>query len=899
MKRFPLIVSAFMVLLATMVSNTAYSQGDNCASAIPLDVVVNGCEFTQVSNAGLINSGQTPVGVDCDAYAGGDLWLSVVMPPSGEVTVTTQLIPLVTPGAMDINMAVYSGSCGSLTLLTCDDDSGAGFFAEATFSGTPGETYYVQLWETNNNTQGSFNVCANGTATCVAPEATFEVDCGVDNQYSVTVNITSLGDADVVNITNDGGADPITAISSTGSHTAGPFSAGSTVTITLEHGSDPTCNISENLTDLGQGCDRTLDCEQVLDQSYCYSNNDDAVFIYSSPDGLPVTLTFISGLIESFDEITIRNGDNAAAPVLFSGSNGGDLSGLTRTAESGSIYLSVNSDGSASCQDGSLGLGGGWNWEVETECPSFGSCGEAAPITSQVTFAQSEIGDDLAGAPAGAGQCAGPGNNPERWFTFTAEGSVTYFRADGSGNFDPAVEVYDACGGELLACVNDAGAGQRELFWVTDLTPGADYVFRVYHAGASVPDITVFEAAVAHIPVIQLRSDFCGAEGLTPASIIRSTTPNPDFLLQNFVWEFTQLEAPFETFELTSPNGANPQFRMFWFPEVEYGRSYSVRVKARMYQGANLGDYGDACTITMAGGPTTFLEASFDDGFYNMCDILRAKRIPGAVNYRWTFTSGGTTLERNSNSSNNRMPLHFVSDLQLGTAYDVEVFATDAQGNEGNVSTVRTINMNNFVPDTELNSAQFTCGSTVVLTNLVNAVEVCNAESYTFRFTDITDAQNPPLERVRPTRVLQFAMVSGLIPGHTYNVQVKAASGGLEGEYATACEVTIDEGEQGRMPGGNTVDNAGLNQLDMTVYPNPVTGAEVMVTIDGLSDANSDVVVEIYNLTGQRIHQQNFGNAGNRFSAAVKLNGNIASGTYLLRTSVNGEPSGAEKIIIP
>jgi len=610
-----------------------------------------------------------------------------------------------------------------------------------------------------------------------------------------------------------------------------------------------------------------------------------------------VTLTFVSGLIETFDDITIRDGVNASAPVLFSGANGGDLSGLTRTASSGSLYLSVNSDESASCQDGSLGLGGGWNWEVETECPSTESCDGAQPITSQVTFAQSEITADVGAAPAGADQCAGPGNNPERWFTFTAEGSVTYFRAEVSGNFDPAVEVFDACGGELLACVNDAAPGQRELFWITDLTPGQDYVFRVYHAGSSAPDVTAFEVAVAHIPVIALRSDFCGATDLTNTSIIRAETPNPTFLLQNFVWEFTQLEAPFDTFEVTSPNGANPQFRMFWFPEVEFGRSYSVRVRARMYQGPNLGDYGDACTITMAGGPTTFLLNSFEGGNFAMCDILRARRLPGATNYRWTFSSGGTTLTANSNSSNNRLSLRAVEGLQLGTAYSVEVFATVA-GTEGTTSTARTINMNAFVPDTEINPDQFACGAAVALNTVVQAIEVC-ADSYTFRFENQTDPLQEAIEFVRPNRVLKFTAVPGLVQGHTYSVQVKAASGGMDGDYSTACEVTFLVSQQLSFSGNAGSPGSPLMTSGLSVFPNPVIGDEVRVTMTGLIDDVAEVTVEIYNLAGRRIDVQNYANTGERFSTTIRLDNNIASGAYLIRTSVNGQPAAAQKLLIP
>lgn len=988
----------FALLAGVLLTQGSHAQGDNCGAAIPLTVNINQCTFTQVTNAGLTDSGQTPVGANCDDYAGGDLWMSVVLPPSGQVTISVQFIIGVTPAAMDVNMAGYSGSCGALSLVACDDDSGLGVFPSLTLTGTPGETRYIQLWETNNNTTGAFNICANGLPECTSPTATFSRVCAGNNQFEVNVNVTSLGDASTVNITNNGAAPAINGVSSTGIQTVGPFNLGQVVNITVTHGEDSNCKVtSPNLSDVGLGCEFVLACGSDVNRTYCYRNNDTNPFLYSSPDGSPVTLTFNSGMIEAANDIiTIRNGNNASAPILFTGANGGNLSGITETASSGSIYLQVTSNATISCSSGGAGLTGGWNWTVSCEgcvAPQAGfavledcdagtftvnvnitslgnatsvditndagvssttgvnatgvqnvgpfilgtpveitvsdaatpacnvsqggldfecsapspACEDATQLTVLPTFAQSMIPADLNGVGfSGDAQCIGGGSSSDLYFKFTAVTTVTYFRVNASGDFNPAVEVFSSCGGAQLACVNDQPAGVKEVFWVDGTIPGEEYVYRVYHAGAGVPATTSFNTGVAHIPFVKVRDADCGISGLINTDIIRSDQPNPTFLLSAFIWEFTELEAPFDVYEVVSPNGANPQFKMFWFPQVEYGRSYSVRVKTQQYQGPNIGDYGAACTITMAAAPATALRPDYENGFYDLCDILRAVGLPGTVNYHWTFDDGTNVYTYDSNSSSDNAPLKYVEGLELGTSYTVNVFATDANGVTSTTSIDRQINMNNFVPNTGINTNLFTCGSTVELFDVVQAVEVCASEGYTFRFANLTQPGEAVIEHFRPNRVLKFSFVPGLIEGDTYNVSVRASSGGLTGDYSAVCQVTIaePEGLVGSNPEFVTMTNlsSSINldvpNVELGVYPNPSTGTEVMVNVSGLSMEAEDVQIEIYDLTGKRLIHERMGNKSETFNAAVNLRGQLANGVYILRLNVNGEFVASEKLIV-
>src|SRR5690554_2868886 len=535
----------FSIVLLSFSNQATAQPGNTCSSAIPLDVNLNECTYTTVSNVGLTSSGKTPFG--CIGFSGGDLWLSVEIPESGEVYVTSKFLT----GSsllMDINMAVYSGECGSLVQEGCDDDSGSGFYPAANLTGTPGSTMYIQLWDAGNDNHSSFGICANGTPMCDVPVASYSRQCLGNNEYQVTVNLTSLGDSPDVNITNDAGSPAFMGVTETGSYVVGPMALGQEVTITIEHTGDNVCNTMRTISDFGFGCEKIVPCGTPLNVDYCYENVDNNRFLYSSPDGSPLTIYFNAGDIqpyESFpdgggsagDKIWLYDGTGTGSPLLYQGSHGGDLTGLTRTASSGSIYILINSDAGGSCADQAVGVNVPWNYDIYCEVESTPACEAATELTSQTSFAASEVSADLSGVVfSGTSQCEGPGDNPDLYFKFTAVGSVTYFRVEALAGFDPAIEVFEGCGEAQIACVNEAGVGQRELFWLTDLTPGEEYVYRVYHAGAGTPPTSIFETAIAHIPIVQLRPADCGKMDLAANSIIRSTTPNPNYLVDGFIW---------------------------------------------------------------------------------------------------------------------------------------------------------------------------------------------------------------------------------------------------------------------------------------------------------------------------------------------------------------------------
>jgi len=129
---------------------------DDSCNAIALGVNIP-CSFTTYTNESATASSGVPA-PGCAGYTGGDVWFSTIVPASGTIVVDTD-----TGVVTDSGMALYSGACGSLVLIECDDDdSNNGFMSSITLTGrTPGEIIYIRVWELGNNNNGTFDICVS------------------------------------------------------------------------------------------------------------------------------------------------------------------------------------------------------------------------------------------------------------------------------------------------------------------------------------------------------------------------------------------------------------------------------------------------------------------------------------------------------------------------------------------------------------------------------------------------------------------------------------------------------------------------------------------------------------------------------------------------------------------
>jgi hypothetical protein len=230
-------------------------------------------------------------------------------------------------------------------------------------------------WNVDSTCTTASGICETTTVQllldCTPPAATvISTDDCANNQFTITVNVTSIGDGTSVDLlySVNGGADQTAQTGvQVGAYDVGPFTVGDVVNVTVAHSSDPMCNLHLNNLVSQNTCPTIINCGGApLDQTYCYINNDNNHWHYlRSTPGLPLILIFSAGTIESanYDSLRIYNGPDHNAPLLWSHTmtSQEDLTGMQVVASSGEIWMENHSDGSVSCSSGSQIQ---WVWQV-------------------------------------------------------------------------------------------------------------------------------------------------------------------------------------------------------------------------------------------------------------------------------------------------------------------------------------------------------------------------------------------------------------------------------------------------------------------------------------------------------------------------------------------------------
>ena len=117
-----------------------------------------------------------------------------------------------------------------------------------------------------------------------------------------------------------------------------------------------------------QQTDYTVDCgaNEIVNINYCYTNEDNTYWVFTSNDGYPLKLTFNEGTIDDLDDITIFDGVDNSGTVLFNNNDAGleDLSGVVIESTSPSMYIEVDSNFYTSCESST----GFTPWDFDVAC---------------------------------------------------------------------------------------------------------------------------------------------------------------------------------------------------------------------------------------------------------------------------------------------------------------------------------------------------------------------------------------------------------------------------------------------------------------------------------------------------------------------------------------------------
>jgi hypothetical protein len=126
---------------------------DSCSGALSMTA---GTTYTLNTATATPTNDPTPT---CEGTFGKGVWYSFTPSASGTVTIST------CGSDFDTALAVYTGSCGSLTEIACNDDSGpacATSQASVSFSGTAGTTYRI-LAGGHGGASGNLSILATST----------------------------------------------------------------------------------------------------------------------------------------------------------------------------------------------------------------------------------------------------------------------------------------------------------------------------------------------------------------------------------------------------------------------------------------------------------------------------------------------------------------------------------------------------------------------------------------------------------------------------------------------------------------------------------------------------------------------------------------------------------------
>lgn len=203
------ILFLFVFMLVSYSVAKAQPANDECSGAIGVTVGTS-CSYTTYTNTGATYSATAPLPA-CASYttAAADVWFKVIVPASGALCFDTQTGAITNGG-----MAIYSGSCGALTLIECDDnDSPNGSMPMIYRWGlTPGTTIFIRFWEYGGGTYGTFGLCVysvTGPPACASnpvagdycstavPICNLNGYCGnTSATYTATVSPTNSADED-------------------------------------------------------------------------------------------------------------------------------------------------------------------------------------------------------------------------------------------------------------------------------------------------------------------------------------------------------------------------------------------------------------------------------------------------------------------------------------------------------------------------------------------------------------------------------------------------------------------------------------------------------------------------------------------------------------------------------
>jgi hypothetical protein len=160
-KNLQLLATAVLITCLPLITIFAQAPAnDDCSGAIAVTTNPFGATCTSPTAASTVNATSTVPAPSCAsaAIANDDIWYIFTASSQSVIVRVTNAVQ-VPSGTGNISMEVYSGTCGTLTSITCAN----GFAFASGFriiNGlTIGNTYFIRFWTVSTTNSANFNFC--------------------------------------------------------------------------------------------------------------------------------------------------------------------------------------------------------------------------------------------------------------------------------------------------------------------------------------------------------------------------------------------------------------------------------------------------------------------------------------------------------------------------------------------------------------------------------------------------------------------------------------------------------------------------------------------------------------------------------------------------------------------
>lgn len=83
-----------------------------------------------------------------------------------------------------------------------------------------------------------------------------------------------------------------------------------------------------------------------------------------------------------------------------------------------------------------------------------------------------------------------------------------------------------------------------------------------------------------------------------------------------------------------------------------------------------------------------------------------------------------------------------------------------------------------------------------------------------------------------------------------------------------------------------------------SIFPNPNSGNEVFVALEGLPEKSSSVSIEILDLYGRTLTRELLTHKGSEFGRWIQFQENLPMGMYMIRIALNEESNSVHRMVV-